>query len=1165
MGTSMRRASGTWLNWGSSRATDRDRRRRSRRKTNAMRRLEFLEDRTLLNASIDIDADGLLTYTTDGVTAEVLNISVSGGIYTFNSNVIIEVNTNDPPLPTTGHGSNTVTVDGVTGLIVNAIGDNDDVSVFSTTVDTEINLNADDATVTLGDSSDPAGLGALTESITVTTAATASNSTLFIDDTGSTADTIHTLTSTTFTADNGFGGLTYSGVESVNIATAGGSDDTRLNSLPAGAHVTLFQGPGDDFASVSVPGASTAAGVTLHGGLGDNELTIDAGGLNIGVSNFSLGAGAATVVSGSPLGSPIVYRDYQRVTVNNLPAASAPDVTALPIDAVQGQRLIDVAVGTFTTTIAGATADNFSATIDWGDGSDPTGGWILQDAVDPSKFHVMGSHTYLDNAPTHATTITVAGVGSTSSTEIINGVPVTFVSAAAGSATDTGTANVTITELTPVLPIVTGSTINAVQGQRLVDAAVGSFTSDARGAKAGDFGATIDWGDGSAATAGVIVQDSSNPYVFHVYGTHTYWENSASTGYTTTISVTSSGSTSTEMINGQPVTFITPASGESSASGEAIVANAPIDLTVSSFSGFENITPSPSTVVVATFVDHGGVNPNVADPVSRYVATIDWGDGSGVSTIPTSAITQNANTNSYNITLPQRVYSTPGTYVVTVTVSDGGRPGANDPVTATATGVAHVMDAPLTAASPQPAITDATEGVLFTDRVLASFTDANPLATVDEYAVTIDWGDGSPLSHGKVIQPGGTGTPFFVVGTHSYANAQRSTNRPTGTSPVSGPVTTDGNYPIRIFVQDTYGSAVNLFNTIKVLDKAVTVTGRLNPASDSGISNSDAITNVQQPNFQGTASEAGALVFLYATPFGGTPTLIGQTTADANGAWSITSNTALADGGYEIQAQAYDASGNSISALTAITPNLVIDTVGPKITDVYLDNFNGQVIFTIEDLGGVNNAGTGVVLASLMDANNYQFSMIYSPVKGYRGAPQWLVTAVDVQPGDNVGEQLVTVQINDGQPIRGGHYSFNILSADVLNQSGVRDIADNAMDGEFYSFFPSGNNVRGGNFMTRLDAVHEFNYAPKTLVGPGSPVTPPGRPGQTTIVGRNIPRPRAALAAAMAARQANRPGQALAANQANRPGQALAPRPVGRPGMLMADAVRPRLAALRAR
>src|SRR5207244_3793523 len=100
-------------------------------------------------------------------------------------------------------------------------------------------------------------------------------------------------------------------------------------------------------------------------------------------------------------------------------------------------------------------------------------------------------------------------------------------------------------------------------------------------------------------------------------------------------------------------------------------------------------------------------------------------------------------------------------------------------------------------------------------------------------------------------------------------------------------------------------------------DVALLVTGKLNPASDSGVSNSDNITNVVQPNFLGTTSEPNATVSLYAQPTsGGAIVLIGQGVSNSSDAWSITSNQALADGSYAITAIAIDSSGHTISNTT---------------------------------------------------------------------------------------------------------------------------------------------------------------------------------------------------------------------------------------------------------
>ncbi len=49
---------------------------------------------------------------------------------------------------------------------------------------------------------------------------------------------------------------------------------------------------------------------------------------------------------------------------------------------------------------------------------------------------------------------------------------------------------------------------------------VATFTSADSAAVASDYSATINWGDGTATTAGTITEDSSG--VFHVSGTHDY-------------------------------------------------------------------------------------------------------------------------------------------------------------------------------------------------------------------------------------------------------------------------------------------------------------------------------------------------------------------------------------------------------------------------------------------------------------------------------------------------------------------------------------------------------------------------------------------------------------------------------------------------------------------
>jgi hypothetical protein len=125
--------------------------------------------------------------------------------------------------------------------------------------------------------------------------------------------------------------------------------------------------------------------------------------------------------------------------------------------------------------------------------------------------------------------------------------------------------------------------------------------------------------------------------------------------------------------------------------------------------------------------------------------------------------------------------------------------------------------------------------------------------------------------------------------------------------------------------------------------------------------------------------------------------------------------------------------------------------------------------------------------------------LISSPFR-LKHVPRFLVTSITVSPGTAVGPQLVTVQINNGKSLRGGDYLFKAISVSPTNLTGIQDIAGNALDGEFYGFFPSGNNHVGGDFVAEVDALHNKIFAPKSVVGPASPVVPPGTPASGSLV-----------------------------------------------------------------
>ncbi len=372
------------------------------------------------------------------------------------------------------------------------------------------------------------------------------------------------------------------------------------------------------------------------------------------------------------------------------------------------------------------------------------------------------------------------------------------------------------------------------------------------------------------------------------------------------------------------------------------------------------------------------------------------------------------------------------------------------------------------------------------DGPVGEFTDPNPTATASEFSNLIDWGDGTPQSAGIVtlVSSTATSTTFLISGTHEYSDLFSA---PSATSASQ----TSSTFPLLIHVVGTDGSSINLTDTATVTGTPFTISGRLNPASDSGISNSDNITNVTQPNFLGTADEPFTRIYLYAGPVGstvpGVGILLGSTTAGSTGAWSLTSGTALADGGYTITALAVDATNSNITSTTTIVPDLVIDTVGPKVTSLEFNRLKGQIVVTFLDSGGVANAGAGMDAASVIDANNYQLVTAHHPRVG-----KYTINVISDVPGTTAGTQTVTLTVDQGHYIPGGWYDFTIFSASPSNVSGVKDIAGNAMDGEFYGYFPSGNNVRGGNFVAQLTAIHHVIFAPSTLIGRATPVKPPG-------------------------------------------------------------------------
>ncbi len=135
------------------------------------------------------------------------------------------------------------------------------------------------------------------------------------------------------------------------------------------------------------------------------------------------------------------------------------------------------------------TTSDFTASIDWGDGTAASTGTV---SVDGDGFKVSGSHTY----------------------STFGSYPL------AVSITQTGGDSATTSSIAQVLSSLraTGRTVNVLQGQGF-SGSVATFVSANGVLTTSDFTASIDWGDGSGSSAGLITTTGQG---FNVDSSHTY-------------------------------------------------------------------------------------------------------------------------------------------------------------------------------------------------------------------------------------------------------------------------------------------------------------------------------------------------------------------------------------------------------------------------------------------------------------------------------------------------------------------------------------------------------------------------------------------------------------------------------------------------------------------
>ncbi|EAY2294005.1 Ig-like domain repeat protein [Salmonella enterica subsp. enterica serovar Typhimurium] len=181
-------------------------------------------------------------------------------------------------------------------------------------------------------------------------------------------------------------------------------------------------------------------------------------------------------------------------------------------------------------------------------------------------------------------------------------------------------------------------------------------------------------------------------------------------------------------------------------------------------------------------------------------------------------------------------------------------------------------------------------------------------------------------------------TPRFVIG-NVPADIDTVVIRING---VSYPVTANGNnlweFQVPVALNDGVYEAVVVFRDIAgntsetklpfIIDTTTSVSVRMEPASDTGNSNSDNLTNKQNPKFEGTAEPNAKLVITIVDDKSGREVLKQTITVGADGNWSVTPNI-LPDGMYTINVVATDVAGNTAQTQERFTIDTV--TIDPTI------------------------------------------------------------------------------------------------------------------------------------------------------------------------------------------------------------------------------------------
>lgn len=450
------------------------------------------------------------------------------------------------------------------------------------------------------------------------------------------------------------------------VAQGGFTYTANEGASPTAQPVATFTDPGsiDPLADYSATidwgdGNTTAGSISLTGNqfsvLGAHTYAEEGSGvIQVVIEHNGTASPAVTVTGAYNISDPAVH------------------LTGLTLSTTEGAVVSGAAVATFTDPGGKEDVGDYSAQIDWGDGT-VSPGIVSLNAVS-SIYTVAGSHIFQSPG--------------------IQAIVVTVQHDVATNATVTATAQVAD------VPVVgtAAATFRAVEGTSSASQILATFTDPGVIEPVTGYGATIDWGDGTTSTSGTTTNSptvSFNPgtQVFTVTDQHLYSEDGI---FPITVTLSHDQATNVTV------------TGTASVSDPAVVAIGGATFTALEY----RQTP---TETLANFSDPGG-----GEAVSDYSASINWGDG----TVTSGQIASNGINTNFSVS-GSHVFTTFGTHTPTVTVFHDQAP--SDTVQDTA-----VVSVPTIQLSALPATwREWTVPVELSPLATLSFTDTEMTATIN--------------------------------------------------------------------------------------------------------------------------------------------------------------------------------------------------------------------------------------------------------------------------------------------------------------------------------------------------------------------------------------------------------------------------------------------------